>query len=473
MRYKGSSSPVSGPGTSFLQFCTLEIMLARHGIVWILFFGISSDAVFVERREASDVLTRRTRANTGFLEELKQGNLERECMEEMCDYEEAREVFEDEGQTNQFWQTYDRRDPCKINPCRNNGVCVHQGATFQCQCPEGFEGRFCQMVFEDSLKCIYHNGQCQHFCDGSGKRRRCSCADGYILGEDGRQCIAQVEFPCGQLAPANQSMTGQTRLVGANHCPKGECPWQVLIELNQTSHCGGALIRPDWVVTAAHCVLGIHPDQLTVVAGEHNLEVDDGTEQRIPVSKAIAHEGYVPATGDRDIALLHLSRSVAINSQALPICLPNKDLAEKELLLLRYHTVSGWGKKTIGGNAASHSPASSGVTSPVLRRMSLPIIPNSQCSQRAQFNFTNNMLCAGYLDGHQESCRGDDGSPLTSLFGSTHFLLGIVGWGRGCSHPGYYGVYTNMAKFVDWAESTIKNPPAAPMFTDMMQQKVV
>lgn len=55
--------------------------------------------MFVRRDDANAVLRRWRRANTGFLEELKQGNLERECQEEICDYEEAREVFEDDDQT--------------------------------------------------------------------------------------------------------------------------------------------------------------------------------------------------------------------------------------------------------------------------------------------------------------------------------------------------------------------------------------
>lgn len=44
---------------------------------------------------------------------------------------------------------------------------------------------------EDFLKCLYQNGQCQHFCDGSGESRKCFCAHGYKLASDGRQCIAQ------------------------------------------------------------------------------------------------------------------------------------------------------------------------------------------------------------------------------------------------------------------------------------------
>lgn len=55
--------------------------------------------MFVERDDANAVLQRWRRANSGFLEEMQQGNLERECIEEICDYEEAREVFEDDDKT--------------------------------------------------------------------------------------------------------------------------------------------------------------------------------------------------------------------------------------------------------------------------------------------------------------------------------------------------------------------------------------
>ncbi|GAA6227502.1 uncharacterized protein LOC108877172 [Lates japonicus] len=355
--------------------------------VWILILGVTAAAVFVEKREANTVLQRWRRANSGFLEELKQGNLERECIEEICDYEEAREVFEDDGKTRQFWLTYDRRDPCLVNPCKNNGTCLYVETSYECQCPEGFEGRYCQTVFEDSLKCLYQNGHCEHFCDGSGDRRKCSCADGYKLGEDGRQCIAHAEYPCGQVAAQetglNQSVVGQTRLVGSNHCPRGECPWQVLVQLNGNSHCGGVLINPDWVITAAHCIHGNNSQNLTVVAGEHNLDVEEGTEQRIPVSMAIAHDSYVPASGDSDVALLHLSRPVTLTRHAIPICLPTKDFSERELLLVRYHTVSGWGKRTTGGQRRDpRRPARrSGLPRPPQNvrphRPELPVLPES------------------------------------------------------------------------------------------------
>ncbi|CAN9498313.1 unnamed protein product [Ophioblennius macclurei] len=438
-----------------------------HGTSWMLMVGVAAAAVFMEQHEANSVLHRWRRANTGFLEELKKGNLERECIEEICDYEEAREVFEDDDKTRQFWLTYDRRDPCQVNPCRNNGTCVHIGTSYECQCLEGFEGRYCQTVFEDSLKCLYQNGLCEHFCDGSGSKRRCFCADGYQLGEDGRQCVATVEFPCGQLPPPesqmDQSAAFDPRVVGSNYCPKGECPWQVLLQFNGRSHCGGALIHPEWVITAAHCLHGDNLQDLTVVAGEVNLDVDDGTEQRIPATMVMLHENYTRLTGDSDVGLVRLQHAVNLSRSALPVCLPTRDFVEQELLRTRYHSVSGWGRRTNGGN----SDVTAVATSPALRKMSVPLMSNTDCARWSQLKLTDNMLCAGYPEGRQESCRGDDGGPLVTAFGSTHFLTGVVGWGRGCAHPGYYGVYANMAKFVDWVDGVLKSdqrvPPPPPL----------
>ncbi|KAJ8252028.1 hypothetical protein COCON_G00213400 [Conger conger] len=77
-----------------------------------LFFMLSSllqitlcKNVFVDRQSASQVFLRARRANS-FLEEVKPGDLERECLEEICDHEEAREVFEQTELTTKFWNKY-------------------------------------------------------------------------------------------------------------------------------------------------------------------------------------------------------------------------------------------------------------------------------------------------------------------------------------------------------------------------------
>ncbi|KAM6293808.1 transmembrane gamma-carboxyglutamic acid protein 1 isoform 2-T2 [Porphyrio hochstetteri] len=61
------------------------------------------DSVFLTEDKANSVLKRYPRANT-FLEEMKQGDIERECREEICSYEEAREAFENEEKTEEMYE---------------------------------------------------------------------------------------------------------------------------------------------------------------------------------------------------------------------------------------------------------------------------------------------------------------------------------------------------------------------------------
>ena len=85
---------------TFLSYFLLSYSISILFSFFTLICGVLSRvSVFVEKREANGVLQRWRRANSGFLEELQQGNLERECIEEICDYEEAREVFEDNDKT--------------------------------------------------------------------------------------------------------------------------------------------------------------------------------------------------------------------------------------------------------------------------------------------------------------------------------------------------------------------------------------
>ncbi|XP_070700290.1 transmembrane gamma-carboxyglutamic acid protein 3 [Pempheris klunzingeri] len=61
-------------------------------------------AAFLNGKDAHSILKRFPRAN-GFMEELRQGNIERECGEESCSFEEANEVFENKEKTMEFWKT--------------------------------------------------------------------------------------------------------------------------------------------------------------------------------------------------------------------------------------------------------------------------------------------------------------------------------------------------------------------------------
>lgn len=174
----------------------------------------------------------------------------------------------------------------------------------------------------------------------------------------------------------------------------------------------------------------------------------------------IIHESYDPASADSDLALLRLSQPATFSNYTIPICLPTSEFARMELDAVRFHVVSGWGQRTKGSN--DYSSQSFKSTSPVLRRLVVPFLSKPECSVKSGLNITDNMLCAGYVEGSQESCRGDDGSPLTTQYKDTHFLTGVVSWGKGCAHPGTYAIYTKVANFLEWIQRGMATPIAQP-----------
>uniref|UniRef100_A0A3B4WSY3 Coagulation factor IX n=1 Tax=Seriola lalandi dorsalis TaxID=1841481 RepID=A0A3B4WSY3_SERLL len=163
-------------------------------------------AVFVSQRAAHAVLHRQRRYNSGKLEEvLHKDNLERECIEEICSMEEAREVFEDDQKTMEFWAGYIDGDQCKPPPCQNGAECEDGLGTYVCWCKPGFSGKNCEI--EVTKLCSHNNGGCSHFCVMQGVLPVCQCAAGYRLGQDKKSCEPTTSFSCGQVTLSSSSTT--------------------------------------------------------------------------------------------------------------------------------------------------------------------------------------------------------------------------------------------------------------------------
>ncbi|XP_066562407.1 coagulation factor VII isoform X1 [Amia ocellicauda] len=411
-----------------------------------------SATVFLSEDEAHSVLHRHKRANSGWFEELKVGNLERECIEEKCSYEEAREVFEHDEKTREFWETNYVEDKCHSNPCQNNGTCQSHSGYYNCICLNKYHGRNCEHEPDNILKCPYLNGGCEHYCNGSGVQRLCKCAEGYALAEDGQGCVPQVQYPCGKVSVVQKSPSSvmdnpdqqRGRIVGGTECTKGHCPWQVLLMYGTKGFCGGVILQPKWVITAAHCLELLKVKFLKVVVGEHHTELNEGTEQTIKVVQIIIHEKYVPLTADNDIALLKLQQPIVYSTYVVPICLPEQMFSERELTAIRYSTVSGWGKRS-----------ENGPVSIVLQQLEVPRLKSKECIEYSKVNITDNMFCAGYFEGEKDSCKGDSGGPLVTKYKDTWFLTGVVSWGKGCAQPGHYGIYTKVSNYLDWIHKHI------------------
>uniref|UniRef100_A0A8C9TTX5 Vitamin K-dependent protein C n=1 Tax=Scleropages formosus TaxID=113540 RepID=A0A8C9TTX5_SCLFO len=360
--------------------------------------------VFQSKSKAHMVL-RAKRANS-FLEEIKPPSKERECVEEVCNFEEAREIFQ--TQELEFWIVYTDGNQCEPDFCVN-GTCVDQFQSFVCKCRPGFDGKFCDQREKELCDpfCGCDNGDCDHVCMDSVDElsRTCACLPGYSLQDNSRTCSPSATYACGQLPVTKSSdnkafKTLQPWLVGGEVGKKGESPWQVLI-LNERGnlHCGGALIAESWVLTAAHCL-----ERSTKVSAEC-------TEVTVSVSEAVIHPDYDTVTVDNDIALLHLASPVQFSTFIVPVCLPSRRLAEQVLHRNGTMTVvTGWGKED--ENKKYFSSA--------LNFIKVPLVERGLCSQVMLNNISENVLC------------GDSGGPMVTRYRGTWFLIGLVSWGEGC-----------------------------------------
>lgn len=178
-------------------------------LLLLLLASESSHTVLLRAREAAQFLRPRQRRAYQVFEEAKQGHLERECVEEVCSKEEAREVFENDPETEYFYPRYQEcmrkygkpedknpdfatcvqnlPDQCTPNPCDKKGthLCQDLMGNFFCLCIEGWGGRLCD---KDVNECVQKNGGCSQVCHNKPGSFQCACHSGFSLASDGKTC---------------------------------------------------------------------------------------------------------------------------------------------------------------------------------------------------------------------------------------------------------------------------------------------
>ncbi|KAJ8365196.1 hypothetical protein SKAU_G00140270 [Synaphobranchus kaupii] len=418
-----------------------------------------------------------------------------------------------------------RASVCSPSPCLNGGACiteVSRFSTFQCVCPAGYSGRFCQLGTQDCFEgdgstydgltsetedgedCLHWNSQFvldkaanaiteYQEDERLGEHNYCRNPDGdtkpwCFVKRNGklfwsyckvRPCtgsssgtvsptVSEVpDEPADPVKPKPTSLTpaefatcGKSqpsrftpRIYGGKKSVPGAHPWQVSLQVRppgfQTtfSHiCGGTLIQPCWVLTAAHCITNPNAP-MRVVLGRVDLFKDELTTQIVDVEQAIVHENYreTALSLHNDLALLKL-KDVNGKCTSETKFVRTACLAEEQLPDATECTISGWGA----------TPKSS--YSRQLLDAKVLLIPQQRCSADSSYGsrLDDSMICAGHMRGGTDACQGDSGGPLVCEKNGIHFLYGVVSWGDSCGKMNKPGIYARVTKFTDWINSKIQ-----------------
>jgi secreted trypsin-like serine protease len=239
-----------------------------------------------------------------------------------------------------------------------------------------------------------------------------------------------------------------TKIVGGIEARQGEFPWQVSVRRRSSdSHfCGGSIINANWVVTAAHCLVGESAGQVSIVVGEHDSGAISGVRVSHNVDSIFVHPDYSARTSENDVSVVKTSDAIDFNDNVQPICSPQQG---NDYVYYKSQC-SGWGTVNSGGICCPD----------VLRYVTLNVTTNAFCDAVYTTNtIYPDMICATDNTGMNErdSCQGDSGGPLSvKSAGGVFSLIGIVSWGIGCA-SGYPGVYSRVTYNADWITDTINS----------------
>ncbi|XP_077014853.1 vitamin K-dependent protein Z [Tamandua tetradactyla] len=402
----------------FLGLCSLFLVLHLHQ---------TEQSVFLSTSKANEVLKRWKRAGSYLLEEIFEGNLEKECYEEICAYEEAREVFENDEVTNKFWKWYMGGNQCISQPCLNNGSCHDNIRSYTCNCSYGYEGRNCEFAKNECYP--ERTDGCHHFCHPGQESFMCSCAKGYKLGEDQKLCIPNEKCACGVLNSECSITVRESKQNLQNF------PWQVkLTNSKEEDFCGGVIIQENFVLTTAKCSL-MHGN----ISVKTNFNRSSNDPLTLKIKKINVHMRYNEETGDNNISLLELEEPIQCLSTGLPICVPEKDFAEHILIPGKVGLVSGW---TFNGTELGNS----------LVKLPVTHLDGEKCGKVLNVTVTMRMYCE---KSELVAREWLEGSIVAREHRGTWFLTGIMH-----SSPreeyGQVFLFTKTSRYSLWFAQIIK-----------------
>jgi len=243
----------------------------------------------------------------------------------------------------------------------------------------------------------------------------------------------------------------QTLIVNGQDASECEWKWQASLRQGTFSFCGGTLIHPWWVMTAAHCTAGESPSTFDVVLGDLDKNDVGSVEKRLHISAIHDHEDYNAGTTDYDYSLLLLETPAPMTDCIGVACLPEDSIPDNSTCF-----ITGWGTTSSGGSASR-----------ILQEAAVQIVSAADCKQAYGANsITDAMLCANGADSDgqtTDACQGDSGGPLVCQNANGRWELhGATSWGRGCAQAAYPGIWSKIHHVMPWIRQTMEQHGPAP-----------